>query len=221
MGTCERMLRVDAPADVVWDWMSKPRNLFSVNLFHAEVLSDEAELRAGAVVPIDHDFFGAVQQKRQAKILEVRPYFVHFGEYKTPGSPGGRDPFPHNQSFQVVPVDDESCIVVNRVTGRYIFPGANLFGFGERLFRRYIPVILDDDNQVIAIGCGAMEPTKLRVPKGLLLWPAMVASTRFLKKSTRRQVLEKMKADRTAARRSAPPAADSEAEDTEQTAATA
>jgi hypothetical protein len=194
MGTCERMLRVDAPADVVWEWMSTPTNLFSVNLFHAEVKTDETELRAGAVIPIDHDFFGAVQQARQAKILDVQPYFVHFGEYKTPGAPGGRDPFPHNQSFQVVPVDEGSSIIVNRITGRYVFPGSGLFG--EYLFRRYMPYILDDDNQVIAVGCGAMEPTKLKVPKGLLLWPAMVASTRFLKKSTRRQVLEKMKAER-------------------------
>jgi ligand-binding SRPBCC domain-containing protein len=203
MGTCERMLRVEAPAEVVWGWLSRPRNLFSVNLFHAEVHSDETELREGAVIPIDHDFFGAVQQKRQAKILEVRPYFVRFGEHKTPGAPGGRDPFPHNQSFQVVPVDDSSCILVNRITGRYVFPGSGLFG--ERLFRRYMPFILDDDNQVIAVGCGAMEPAKVKVPKGLILWPAMVASTRFLKKSTRRQVLEKMKAERAA------PAAGSEA----------
>jgi hypothetical protein len=200
MGTCERMLRVEAPAEVVWEWMSDPRNLFSVNLFHAEVATDETELRAGAVIPIEHDFFGAVQQKREAKILDVRPYFVHFGEYKVPGSPGGRDPFPHNQSFQVVPIDDTSSILVNRISGRYIFPGSTVLGFGEYLFRRYIPVILDDDNQLVAIGCGAMEPTKLRVPKGLLLWPAMVASTRFLKRSTRREVLEKMRAERAAAR---------------------
>jgi hypothetical protein len=198
MGTCERMLRVDAPADVVWQWMSTPTNLFSVNLFHAEVKTEETDLRSGAVIPIDHDFFGAVQQARQAKILEVGPYFVRFGEYKTPGAPGGRDPFPHNQSFQVVPVDDASSIIVNRITGRYVFPGSGLFG--EYLFRRYMPYILDDDNQVIAVGCGAMEPAKVKVPKGLLLWPAMVASTRFLKKSTRRQVLEKMKAERELAR---------------------
>lgn len=196
MGTCERLLRVDASADVVWNWMSEPHNIFSINIFHAEVETDEPELRAGAVYTIHHDFFGFYQQKRQAKIREVQPYFVAFGEYKSPDAPG-RDPFPHNQSFQVVPVDDDSCIIVNRINGRYVFPGSNLFG--ERLFRRYIPVILDDDNQVIAIGCGAMEPTKLHVPKGLLLWPAMVASARFVKKSTRRQVLEKMKAERAAA----------------------
>ena len=197
MGTCERMMRVDAPADVVWDWMSEPRNLFSVNMLHAEVDTDETELRAGAVITIDHDFFGFYQQRRQAKIREVRPYFVAFGEYKSPEVPG-RDPFPHNQSFRVVPVDESSCIVVNSITGRYVFPGAGLVG--ERLFRRYMPVILDDDNQVVAVGCGAMEPTKVRIPKGLLLWPLMAFSARFVKKSTRRQVLERMKAERAVAR---------------------
>lgn len=201
MGTCERLLRVNAPADVVWAWMSKPENLFGVNIFHAEVKTDDTELRVGAVIPIDHDFFGAYQQKRQAKIREVRPYFVAFGEYKIPEAPG-RDPFPHNQSFQVVPVDDESCIVVNRLTGRYVFPGSGFLG--ERLFRRYMPVILDDDNQLIAIGCGAMEPAKLNIPKGLLLWPLIVYGGRFVKKSTRREVLEKMKATQAVPRSSEP-----------------
>lgn len=200
MGTCERMLRVDKPADAVWAWMQKPRNLFSINIFHAEVHSDDDDLREGAVIPIDHDFFGAAKQKRQAKILEVKPYFVRFGEYKTPGLPG-KDPFPHNQSFRVVPIDDESSIIVNRISGRYIFPGCNVLRIGERLFDRYIPVILDDDNQVIAIGCGGMEPTKLKVPKGLLLWPLWVGSARLLKKSTRLDVIDKSRAERAASRR--------------------
>jgi ligand-binding SRPBCC domain-containing protein len=193
MGTCERLLRVDAPADVVWKWMAQPRNLFAVNMLHAEVHTDETELRAGAVITIDHDFFGAYQQRRQAKIREVKPYFVAFGEYKSPEVPG-RDPFPHNQSFQLIAADDDSCIVVNRITGRYVFPGADLLG--ERLFARYMPAILDDDNQMIAIGCGAMEPGKVRRPAGLLLWPLMVMSARFVKKSTRRKLIEDMKAQR-------------------------
>ena len=193
MGTCERMMRVDAPADVVWAWMSEPRNLFSVNMLHAEVETDETELRPGAVITIDHDFFGFYQQRRHAKIREVRPHFVAFGEYKAPEVPG-RDPFPHNQSFQVVPLDDTSSILVNRISGRYVFPGAGLLG--ERLFRRYMPALLDDDNQVVAVGCGAMPPAKVRRPPGLLLWPLMAFGARFVKKSTRRQVLERMKVDR-------------------------
>jgi ligand-binding SRPBCC domain-containing protein len=195
MGTCERMMRVDAPADVVWAWMSVPRNLFSVNMLHAEVETDETELRPGAVVTIDHDFFGFYQQRRHAKIREVRPHFVAFGEYKAPEVPG-RDPFPHNQSFQVVPLDDSSSILVNRISGRYVFPGAGLLG--ERLFRRYMPALLDDDNQVVAVGCGAMPPTKVRRPPGLLLWPLMAFGARFVKKSTRRRLLEQMAADRAA-----------------------
>jgi ligand-binding SRPBCC domain-containing protein len=193
------MLRVDAPADVVWEWISDPRNLFSVNMLHAEVVTDETELRPGAVVTIDHDFFGFYQQRRQAKIREVRPYFVGFGEYKAP-EVAGRDPFPHHQSFQVVPVDEGSCILVNSISGRYVFPGAGLLG--ERLFRRYMPTLLDDDNQMVAVGCGALEPTKVRRPAGLLLWPLMAFGARFVEKSTRRQLLDRMKAERTMARAS-------------------
>jgi ligand-binding SRPBCC domain-containing protein len=200
MGTCERMMRVDAPADVVWQWMSDPRNLFRVNMLHAEVVTDETELRPGAAITIDHDFFGFYQQRRQAKIREVRPYFVAFGEYKVPDEPG-RDPFPHTQSFQVVPLDEGSCILVNRISGRYVFPGAGVLG--ERLFRRYMPALLDDDNQVVAVGCGAMPAAKVRRPPGLILWPLMAVGGRFVKKSTRRKLLDEMRAERAASAPSA------------------
>lgn len=188
-------MRVDAPADLVWGWMSDPRNIFSVNMLHAEVVTDETSLRPGALITIDHDFFGFYQQRRQAKIREVRPYFLAFGEFKVPDEPG-RDAFPHQQSFQVVPVDDRSCIVVNRISGRYVFPGSGVLG--ERLFRRYMPTLLDDDNQMIAVGCGAMAPANVRRPAGLLLWPLMAFGARYVKRSTRRDLLEQMAARRTA-----------------------
>jgi ligand-binding SRPBCC domain-containing protein len=193
VGTCERLMRVDAPADVVWTWMSDPRNLFRVNVLHAEVDTDETELRAGAVISIDHDFFGFYQQRRLARIREVRPHFVSFGEYKAPEVPG-RDPFPHQQSFRVVPVDDTSCILVNSISGAYVFPGSSVLG--EPLFRRYMPALLDDDNQVVAVGCGAMTPGEVRRPPGLILWPLMAFGARFVKKSTRRQLLEQMRTQR-------------------------
>lgn len=196
MATCERMLRVDAPADVVWGWMSDPRNLFAVNMFHAEVTTDESELRAGLTVTIDHDFFGLYRQRRQARVREVRDRFVAFGEFKAPGEPG-RDAFPHHQSFQVVALDESSCIVVNRISGRYVFPGSGVLG--EPLFRRYIPAILDDDNQVLAVGCGALAPARVRRPAGLLLWPLMAAGARLVPRSTRRQILERVRAERVTA----------------------
>jgi hypothetical protein len=193
MGTCERMMRLDVPAEVAWKWIAVPENIFSVNIFHAEVTTEDSELRVGGVLNIDHDFFGMYQQPRYAKIRALEPYFVEFGEYKQPDVPG-RDPFPHIQSFRVVPVDDKSCILVNRISGSYVFPGSGLLG--EWLFRRYIPTLLDDDNQVIAVGCGAMEPAKVNIPKGLLLWPLMVYGAKYVKKSTRRQVLERSKSER-------------------------
>lgn len=190
MGTCERMMRVEAPADVVWGWMSDPRNLFRTNMLHAEVVSTEAELRPGAVHIVDHDFFGFYQQRRHARIVKVEDRFVAFGEYKAPEEPG-RDPFPHQQSFRVVPLDDDSCILVNSINGRYVFPGSGVLG--EPLFRRYIPAILDDDNQMIAVGCGALPPTKVNRPAGLILWPLMAFGARFVKKSTRRDLLEQVR----------------------------
>jgi len=186
MGSCERRLRLDVPADVAWEWMRVPKNLFSVNIFHADVEFDEPELHVGSLVRVPHDFFGAFKQERQSKVREFRKYFVAWGEHKVPSAPG-KDSFPHSQSFEVVPIDDHSCELVNRLTGKYIFPGSKYFG--ERLFRRYMPVILDDDNQVIAAGCGAIESADVKTPKGLLLWPLMASAARFTKKSTRRDLL--------------------------------
>ena len=201
MPTCERLLRVDAPADTVWAWMSDAQNLFAVNMLHGEVVSDESELVAGKTYIIDHNFFGLYDQRREAKVREVRKYFVAFGEYKVPSEPG-KDPFPHNQSFRVVPVDDTSCILVNHISGRYMFPAAGFLGLGDFLFRRYMPFLLDDDNQVIAVGSGALEAKQVKTPKALFLWPLMAWSSRFLKKSTRRDVLARGEA----ARAVAPPA---------------
>ena len=87
-----------------------------------------------------------------------------------------------------MPVDDNSCELVNNVKGTYQFPGSRYFG--ERLFRRYMPHILDDDNRVIAAGCGAIEPSDVKLPRGLLLWPLMAMATRRTKKSSRRDVLK-------------------------------
>jgi hypothetical protein len=204
MGTCERRLQLDVPADVAWEWMRNPRNLFAVNIFHAAVEFDGDEVEVGSVVRISHDFFGAFKQERQAKIREYRKFFVAFGEHKIPDEPG-KDAFPHNQSFEVIPLGEQRCEIVNRLTGKYIFPSSKLVG--ERLFKRYMPFILDDDNKVIAVGCGAMEPTDVKTPKGLLLWPLMAAAARFTKKSTRRDVLAAKKAHQETAGRSASTAA--------------
>ena len=99
-----------------------------------------------------------------------------------------QDSFPHTQSYEVVPVNDTSCDLVNNIKGSYQFPGSKYFG--ERIFRRYMPHILDDDNHVIAVGCGAIEPSEMKTPKGLLLWPLMTMATGRTKKSTRRDVLQ-------------------------------
>jgi ligand-binding SRPBCC domain-containing protein len=203
MPTCERMLRVDAPADTVWAWMSDAQNLFAVNMLHGEVVSDGSALEPGKSYLIDHNFLGLYDQRREAKVREVREYFVAFGEYKLPSEPG-KDPFPHIQSFRVVPVDDESCIIVNHISGRYMFPMAQVFGLGDFLFNRYMPFLLDDDNLVIAAGSGAIEPTQVKPPKALFLWPLMVWSSRFLKKSTRRDVLARGQAARAKAAQAPP-----------------
>ncbi len=187
MGDCTRTMRLDVPADQVWDWLKVPQNAFAVNMFHAEVHYDRDVVEKGSTLRVLHDFFGAHQEMRQSRVTEARQYKVAWGEYLAPEAES-KDSFPHTQSYEVVPVDDNSCELVNNVKGTYQFPGSRYFG--ERLFRRYMPHILDDDNRVIAAGCGAIEPSDVKLPRGLLLWPLMAMATRRTKKSSRRDVLK-------------------------------
>jgi hypothetical protein len=180
-------MRLDVPADQVWDWLKVPQNAFAVNLFHAEVHYDGDAVEKGSTVRVLHDFFGAYQEMRQSRVTEARKYKVAWGEYLAPEI-DNNDSFPHTQSYEVVPIDDHSCELVNHLRGSYQFPGAKYIG--ERLFRRYMPHILDDDNRVIAAGCGAIETSEVRLPRGLLLWPLMAMATRRTKKSSRRDVLQ-------------------------------
>jgi hypothetical protein len=203
VGICERMMRIDAPADVVWEWLSDPRNLFRIDILHGAVDVRDTELRAGAVVTIDYDAFCLYRQRHRACIREVQPFRVSFAVERSPGG-DGRDPFPHSQSFRVVPLERCSCILVNCVAGHLAFPGSSVAG--ERLFRRYMPAILDDHNQLVAVGCGALEPGKLRPPAGLV-GVAVAASARLGRRSTRAELLEQVRTDRAMARRVAAPRA--------------
>ncbi|HVM63333.1 MAG TPA: hypothetical protein VMU14_00630 [Acidimicrobiales bacterium] len=198
MGECERRLKVNASADTVWEWLQDPRNAFSVNIFHAEVQHDGSPISAGSVVHIVHDFFGAHKELRYARVTDFRKYYVAWGEYLAPSSGSkAKDSFPHRQSFEVVPIDEGHCELVNRINGKYRFPGSNFLG--EPLFNKYMPHILDDDNKVIAAGAGVLDAGKVKIPSGLLLWPLMAAAAKFTKKSTRRDVLERVKAKQAAA----------------------
>ncbi len=187
MGQCTRTMRLDVSADQVWDWLKVPQNAFAVNMFHAEVHYDGDSVEKGSKVRVLHDFFGVHQEMRQSRVTEARRYKVAWGEYLAP-EVESTDSFPHTQSYEVVPLDDHSCELVNSLTGTYQFPGAKYVG--ERLFRRYMPHILDDDNRVIAAGCGAIQTSDVRLPRGLLLWPFMAMATRRTKKSSRRDVLQ-------------------------------
>lgn len=194
--THEQLLLVDKPAEDVWEWMSDARNVLKVNMFHESVESAEPITTAGVKVNVPHNFFGVYRQLRQVHITAFRKYYIAFGEHKAP-EVAGVDPFPHSQSFTIVPVDGKRCIILNRIKGTYVFPGARYFG--ERLFRRYMPFILGDDNHVIAAAVGAIDPTNIPKPKGLVLWPFMALGAKFVKSSTRRQIVARANKTRSSA----------------------
>jgi hypothetical protein len=182
---------IDRSADDVWEWMADLRNLLLVNMFHESVILDEPVTGPGPRIPVPHSYFGVYRQARVVHIREYRKYFVGFGETKSREEPG-TDPFPHYQSFEVVPLQDGTCLVVNYLRGVYQFPGAKRFG--PRIFNRWMPPILGDDNANIAIALGAMDPEdkpKFRI--GLMMWPFMAIGGRLITQRARRKIAKSQK----------------------------
>jgi hypothetical protein len=141
---CERCLQINVSADTVWDWMADARRLLSLNIFHAAVPYPEPVTRAGLCIPIMHHIWGLYRQTRIARIRAYRKYFVAWGEFQE----HGLDRFPHSQSFTVVPLDEQSCLVVNRLRGQFRIPGARYWFLP--LYRQLAPRILDYENRRIA-----------------------------------------------------------------------
>lgn len=183
---CVVLTHIDAPAEKVWEWMSDARNLLAVNMFHEAVLWDEPIREAGARVPVPHQF-GLVHQRRVAHLRRYQKYLIGFGETKSKDEPG-TDAFPHYQEFEILPMDDGTCAIANRLRGLYQFPGAKRYG--EWIFHRWTPYILEDDNATIAVAVGAMKPEEKPRLKGVLrLWPLFVLGGRILSKRSRRKIV--------------------------------
>jgi hypothetical protein len=141
---CERRLQINASADTVWDWMADARRLLSLNIFHVAVMYSEPVMQAGLCVPIVHHIWGLYCQTRVARIRAYRKYFVAWGELQEHGF----DRFPHSQSFTVVPLDAQTCLVVNRLRGQFRIPGARYWFLP--VYRQLAPRILDYENRRIA-----------------------------------------------------------------------
>jgi hypothetical protein len=189
------LTRINKPADDVWEWMADARNVLSLNMFHERVEWDEPILEAGPRVPVPHDFYG-LKQRRVAHIRDYHKYLVGFGETKSKDEPG-IDAFPHYQSFELLPLSDGTCVVANRLRGVYQFPGAARFG--EWIFNRWTPYILEEDNNRLAVAVGALAPDDKPKIKGVLrLWRLFVLGGKVMNAKQRRKVALAQKKDRAA-----------------------
>lgn len=145
---CERQRRIGAPAQRVWEWLTVPQHVFSLNVFHVAAEFPEAGLQKGSTIFIQHRFFGVYDQKRFARIRALRPYFIAWGEFAAQE----RDHFPHSQSLTVIPIDEKQCQLVNRLRGKFMLPGAPYWL--HPVYRFVGPWILDNENAQIAMACG-------------------------------------------------------------------
>ena len=147
---CERRRRINASADTVWDWMADVRRLLGLNIFHAAVEYPEPVMQTGLQVPIRHNICGLYRQTRLAHIRAYRKYFVAWGELQEHGI----DRFPHSQSFTVVPLDAQNCLIINRLRGQFRIPGARYWFLP--LYSQLAPRILDSENRRIAAAVAAL-----------------------------------------------------------------
>ena len=70
---CERQRQIDAPAQRVWEWLTVPQHVFSLNVFHLKAQFPETGLQKGSTIFIQHRFFGMYKQTRFARIRALRP----------------------------------------------------------------------------------------------------------------------------------------------------
>jgi hypothetical protein len=158
---CERRLQIDAAAETVWQWMADVRRLLRLNVFHATVEYAEPVRQAGLEVPIRHHILWLYRCTRIARIRTYRTYFVAWGELQEHGV----DRFPHSQSFTVIPVDARHCVVVNRLRGKFVIPGARYWFLP--FYRLLAPRLLDYENRSIATAVAAMMAVPRRRPADL------------------------------------------------------
>ena len=148
---CERRLQIQAPAEAVWHWIADVRRLLALNIFHAAVEYPVPVQRAGLQIPIRHNILGLYCPVRLAYIRVYRKYYVAWGELQAQG----KDWFPHSQSFTVVPLEAQCCLVMNRLRGKFYMPGARYWFLP--VYRHLAPRILDHENRQIAAAVTARQ----------------------------------------------------------------
>ncbi|MCZ6874193.1 MAG: hypothetical protein O7G88_11820 [bacterium] len=153
----ERRLRINASADMVWQWMSDVRHLLRLNVFHTDVPFSEPVMQAGLRVPIRHNICGLYRRTRIARIRIYRKYFVAWSELQEQG----RDYFPHSQSFTIVPIDAQSCLIVNHLRGKFFMPGARYWFLP--FYRIIAARLLDHENRQIALAVAALQAATINL----------------------------------------------------------
>jgi ligand-binding SRPBCC domain-containing protein len=102
----QQSIRVEAPLEIAWAWLSNLERIMRVNEFHVTMRFETAQRSGkGTCVLIDHSFFGSAPEPRRARVThweegagigwvetsltEPRHNFPHSQQFRLESLPGG------------------------------------------------------------------------------------------------------------------------------------
>jgi len=112
----QQSVRVEAPLEIAWAWISDLERLMQVNEFHvAKRFETEQRRGKGTRVLIDHSFFGSAPEPRTARVTHWEEG-IGIGWVET-SLEDPRNNFPHSSQYRLEPLSDGATLISDELRG--------------------------------------------------------------------------------------------------------
>ncbi|WP_437968285.1 SRPBCC family protein [Sorangium sp. So ce260] len=117
----QESIRIEAPIEVAWAWMSDLERLTQVNEFHVAMRFETEQRRGkGTRVLIDHSFFGSSPEARGARVTHWEEG-AGIGWVET-DLKEPRTGFPHSSQYRLKALPDGATLVSDELRGSLNLP---------------------------------------------------------------------------------------------------
>ncbi|WP_437725118.1 SRPBCC family protein [Sorangium sp. So ce861] len=117
----QESIRIEAPIEVAWAWMSDLERLMQVNEFHVAMRFETDQRRGkGARVLIDHSFFGSAPEARGARVTHWEEG-AGIGWVET-DLKAPKSGFPHSSQYRLKPLPGGATLVTDELRGSLNLP---------------------------------------------------------------------------------------------------